>query len=124
MGSVMVYQLIIKGTDREFYGSWLPEGRVLKKIRTGLDKQPVLLSCWTKCADIFNSDVDYLLENGDVDFSKSITKGAQKSYYVEADLETGKQLQMEFGLTDDSVSVNFIQVVGAEKRTENDCSCD
>ena len=124
MGSVMVYQLIIKGTDREFYGSWLPEGRVLKKIRTGLDKQPQLLSCWTKCAGIFNSDIDFLLDEGDVDFSKSTTQGGDKSYLVEVQLESKKKIQAEFGLTEDSVFVSFIDIEGQSQKTKKECGCE
>ncbi|MAZ37006.1 MAG: hypothetical protein CL842_06105 [Crocinitomicaceae bacterium] len=123
-GSVLVYQLLIKGTDREFYGSWLPEGRVLKKIRTGLDKQHLKLDCWTKCASIFNSDIDYLLENGDVNFSRSKTQGSEKSYFVDSELESEQLLEVTFGMVGEQISIQEITVDKKNTFKAKDCSCD
>ncbi len=124
LGSVLVYQILIKDTDREFYGSWLPEGRVLKKIRTGLDKHHAYLNCWTDCANIFNSDVDVLLESGDVDFSQSKTKGTEKQYIIETELENGELLTMGFGLIKDSVFIQYIETSKAAKYVDSNCGCD
>lgn len=124
LGSMLVYQLMIKGTDREFYGSWLPEGRVLKKIRNGLDKQHLQLDCWTKCTDVFNSDIDYLLENGDVDFSKSTTQGSEKAYLVEVELESEEVLQVIFGMVEEEISIQEITVGSKSPYSAKDCSCD
>lgn len=123
-GSVLVYQLMIKGTDREFYGSWMPEGRVLKKVRTGLDKQHIKLDCWTKCSNIFNSDIDYLLENGDVDFSRSKTQGTEKSYFIECELESGDLLEVTFDLVDELVKIQEITVNKKSSFSSKDCTCD
>lgn len=123
LGSVMVYQVLIKGTDREFYGSWLPEGRVLKKIRSALDKQYEKLNCYTSCAGIFNSDIDELLENGDVDFSKSQTTGAQKTYFISNELESGELLEVQFFLVEDSVGLIEVKTKG-ETTIAKDCNCD
>lgn len=124
MGSFMVYQLLIKDTDREFYGSWLPEDRVLKKIRTGLDAKHDYLNCWTSCTGIFNSDIDILLSSGDVDFSKSVTQGDEKQYLVNTTLERGVDLTVLFGLQQDSIVIQQINLVPGKVSDQNTCSCD
>ncbi|UTW63328.1 hypothetical protein KFE98_03990 [bacterium SCSIO 12741] len=79
MGCMAVYMLFYKGQDREFYGSWLPEGRVLKKIHTTLDRSDTTLNCLMECQGVFDSDLDLLFKDGEVDFSSSVTQGSPKN---------------------------------------------
>lgn len=118
-GSILVYQLLIKDTDREFYGSWLPEGRVLKKIKTSLNFGESRLNCLMECQDVFASDIEWLLENGDVDFSKSETKAKRKSYRVEGETEGQMNLAITFELLNDSVWVS--DLVSDKQKT---CDCN
>ena len=58
MGCVLVYTTMFKGTDREFYGSWLPEGRVIKKLNSSLNRDHSSYQCILDKSGVFESEVD------------------------------------------------------------------
>lgn len=109
MGCVLVYTTFFKDSERDFYGSWLPEGRVLKKLNSSLNRGTAEFKCALDQSGVFDSDIDLLFENGDIDFSKSETKLEPRSYvtYVEAN---EREIWVEFVLNKDSAWVSKMGV--------------
>ena len=79
MGCVLVYTTMFKGTDREFYGSWLPEGRVIKKLNSSLNRDHSSYQCILDKSGVFESEVDEMFVSGDIDFEKSNTESSIES---------------------------------------------
>lgn len=119
MGCMAVYLLLFKGQDRDFYGSWLPEGRVLKKINTTLDRSDSTLVCLMECEGIFASDLEGLLQEGEVDFASSKTQGSPKEYSLSVERESNESLEMRFYLEEDSTWVHSIM-----GKQPSDCQCE
>lgn len=118
MGCVLVYRMIIKDSDRDFYGSWLPTGRVLKKIDETLDRNSESFKCFLKCNEMFDSDVDYMMENASINFSDSDTKGQTKNYELNVELEDGRNVFAMIKLKGEESTLTDMSVDGKE------CSCD
>lgn len=118
MGCVAVYAFLFRGTDRDFYGAWLPDGRVLKKIHNSIDRSSSTFNCLIEDAGVFPSELDLLLTDGNVDFSKSETKKKKKKYYTEIELEGGRNIQAEFVVLNDSAWLNRI---GIDEFIESNC---
>ncbi|MGB0403560.1 MAG: hypothetical protein ACPGEG_05635 [Salibacteraceae bacterium] len=118
MGCVAVYAFLFKGTDRDFYGAWLPDGRVLKKINNSIDRSSTKYKCLIENAGVFPSELDLLLTDGNVDFSKSDTKNKKKKYFTEIELEGGRNIQAEFVIMKDSA---WLTQVGIGQFLEADC---
>lgn len=117
-GCVLVYQTMYKNTDRDFYGGWLPDGRVLKKIDQNLDRNQESYQCILTCHELFDSDIDEVLQKGDVRFAESDTKREPKLYVVDAVLESGKELKLTFEMNMESCELKTI--ISPDKT----CNCD
>jgi hypothetical protein len=118
MGCVLVYTTFFKDSERDFYGSWLPEGRVIKKIRLSLDRTTDLYACQLKSAGIFESEMDLLLEDGSIDFSASETKINPRIYRVDYEVKDERVLMLDIVLQEDSA---WIKQLGVNQIQEVNC---
>ena len=109
-GCVLVYQTMFKNSDRDFYGGWLPDGRVLKKINLSLNRDIPNYECLLTCHQLFDSDVQEILKKGDVRFAECETKTEPKIYVVEGELESGSHVKMKFSLAGDSARLMDILI--------------
>jgi hypothetical protein len=118
MGCVLVYNTFFKDSERDFYGSWLPEGRVLKKINQSLDHSSTRYQCQIKSAGIFESEMDKTFADGSVDFDNSETKGEPKSYRVSHEIDDNRILVFDFALREDTA---WIIQLGVNQFKETNC---
>ncbi|MBD81350.1 MAG: hypothetical protein CL840_20705 [Crocinitomicaceae bacterium] len=110
LGCVLVYVTMFKGTDREFYGSWLPEGRVLKKIKFSLDQSSSGYKCILEKSGVFDSEFEQLLESGDIDFEKSSTDKTVKRYFISSEVDESRTIVTEIALRRDSAWITQIGI--------------
>jgi hypothetical protein len=99
-GCIMVWFMFFRTGERSFYGNWLPEGRVLSKLKAGLDKNSSHSLCMLECTGIFKSQLAALLDQGDVLFSESKTNEDPREYEV-----AYQSIRMRFILSGDSVTI-------------------
>jgi hypothetical protein len=99
--------------ERSFYGDWLPDGRVLKTLRRSLQLQSPHAKCMLNCLGIYQSRVEDLLTEGDVDFAASITQGDYREFEV-----YDASLRMRFLFQADTVR---ILPTGDQKLRKCDC---
>lgn len=110
MGCVLVYTTMFKDTNREFYGSWLPEGRVMKKLNSSLHRGNEDYQCILKKAEIFESEMDELLLDGDIDFGKSNTESSIRKYVISVESTSKRNIIAEISLARDSAWVSQIGI--------------
>jgi len=110
MGCVLVYTTMFKDTNREFYGSWLPEGRVMKKLNSSLNRNVEGYQCILEKSGIFESEMDELLIEGDIDFDKSNTQSSIRKYLITSEVSTDRIIFAEISLAIDSAWVSQIGV--------------
>ena len=93
---------------------WLPDNRVMSAIRSS----KIIVSknnyCKLRCNDISDRDIFTLINNGDVDFSKSNTKQRKKQYYI-----SNSELELIFELYHIDSTAEIINV-----QEETNCSCN
>jgi hypothetical protein len=82
--------------------SWLPSTRVknsvLERVIVVPDDQEAAMSR----EGISDSDILYLIENGDIDFSQSIKRTNPKVYLFEGEIKVGKELKLFMTLPSES----------------------
>tara|TARA_B110000967_G_C18731712_1_gene482933 strand:- start:209 stop:607 length:399 start_codon:yes stop_codon:yes gene_type:complete len=110
MGCVLVYTTMFKGTDREFYGSWLPEGRVIKKLNSSLNRDHSSYQCILDKSGVFESEVDEMFVSGDIDFEKSNTESSIRKYFVNVEINENRNVVAEISLARDSAWISQIGV--------------
>ena len=78
---------------------WTPEGRVLKRLRMTEKVISDSMQCILDCNSIRQEEFDFLLDNGDVNFSRARTK-PDPIYSVSFEEGSNKDLQLTFRATD------------------------
>ncbi len=92
IGCVGVYFMLFRGTDRSY---WLPENRVKEQVNKSTFKYSERTKCKMLCKQITEAEVAEVLENGDVNFSESDTRGVPyPSYVIEGTTATNKKLRI------------------------------
>lgn len=92
---------------------WLPGNRVMSAIRSS---QIIISSnnyCKLKCNDISEEDIFTLINNGDVDFTKSNTKERKKQYFI-----SNSNIEISFELYAIDSTAEIINV-----KEKTNCSC-
>lgn len=88
---------------------WLPEERVLKRLRETERKTTEPAKCQMKCLDITNAQVDSMLTDGDVDFGESDPQAEPKKYVVRSSDEP-VSLQLRFEVEGETHSILEVMV--------------
>lgn len=71
LGILFVYVFLVKDRDNSNLTDWLPNSRVLSKMSENELVMDSVMQCKLTCFDIHTADVNFLLENGDVNFKQS-----------------------------------------------------
>jgi len=87
LGCLMSYFFLRRG-EHDFT-FWLPEQRVLIEISDSTTYS-AKAECELECYSIDKKSIEKVLNDGDVNFSKSSTKDKPKIYYVEGESISGK----------------------------------
>jgi len=103
LGLLLTWALVLRHRNTEDLLAWTPENRVLNALRedTALQK-PDQYICLLDCYDLTSLDVEALLNDGAVDFSKSQTKTDPKEYLVQYALTDERVLSAWFAFEADS----------------------
>ena len=109
MGLVFVLLFFnLRGCD------WLPDNRVMSAIRSS----QIIVSknnyCKLRCNDIIDKKIFTLINNGDVNFSKSNTKQRKKQYHI-----SNPELELIFELYPIDSTAEIIDV-----QEQTNCSCN
>lgn len=116
MGIGCVYFLFFAG--QEGAAIW-PNDRVLLRLEKTL-RSTDFSKCMFECHDFSGDDLKNMLENGDVEFSRSETTGEHKKYLVLATNSKGDELEMIFSCRGEISHLLSIENVSAKK---GDCGC-
>lgn len=113
LGSLLV--MVFFG-DRDIQCSYFPNDRVLSDLRKKEISFSNTAQCQWDCAALDSSAYDYILNNGEVNFSKSQTKdGKQKAYYIES-VKFEKQFSVMVENFDSTATI--VEVI-----TNENCDC-
>jgi hypothetical protein len=106
LGSLIVYLLLFYNRDRDL-SFWFPEKRVLNDIKAKLG--PIeQYDCELSCEQMFPSDLEKLLTEGDVDFAKSKPRETPKEYLVNYLAEEGWAAEAVFSIQDSTATMKSI----------------
>jgi hypothetical protein len=116
LGLVLSYALF---GDR--YPTWLPGSRVMDDLnRLELNYAPAS-ECALSCANISRESIQELLDNGEVNFDESKTRGeTHPSYAIEGTTKDGRSLRVFFLKRDSTYEVTG----GFDLKDKGDCDCD
>ena len=118
LGCLIVYITLIRGRDRDF-DFWFPGPRVLTELAEGIDLEDDQTRCFMNCYQIFESDLEFLWENGNVDFSKSKVRGNPQIYFVNTELDSKGTFEIKFESTPELVRI--VDVRTTNKQLNCDC---
>lgn len=113
IGSIIVYFLFFKDKDRSFF----PSGIVLDSLRSKdiiIDQRT---ACMLACYEINEKNLKDLLDDGDVNFSKSSPRQEPKIYLVETDAPNGEELELKFELGSQAKLLSVFPL-------KENCSCN
>jgi len=97
--------------------SWLPNDRVLLRLKTTLVEVDPAAECYMHCAKLDSSDLDVLFENGDVRFNLSETHEQPLKYVVDERLND-RLVRFSFEAADSTAILRKIEF------PNGDLSCD
>lgn len=113
LGSLLV--MVFFG-DRDLQCSYFPNDRVLSDLRKKEITFSPTAKCKWDCAELDSLAFDYILNNGEVDFSKSQTKEeSQKAYYIQS-----KKFEKEFSVVIENYDSTAIIV---DVMANGSCDC-
>lgn len=116
LGIILV--LFFFGNRGDSIKGWLPNERVMKRLRETQLQLPDSLKCRLKCANLDSTSVKNLFEDGNVRFRRSETKQEPKIYRVDFE-QHSSPVQLTFSC-DDSTST-LIGIVGVNVALR--CNC-
>ena len=93
---------------------WLPDNRVISAIKSSQIIITNNNNCKLDCNKITPKDIFLLIDNGDVDFSKSNTKARKKQYFI-----SDNNLELTFELYPFDSTAEIINI-----NEKIDCSCN
>ena len=116
LGLILVYFFF--GDRGEVLTAWMPNERVLKRLRETKLILPDSVQCQLKCFQLDTTAVSTLLDEGDVLFAESDTQSEPKVYRVQFEQRT-PPLELTFSCTDSTSTVVDLSAMGAG----SDCPC-
>jgi hypothetical protein len=119
MGCMVVYFLLIRGKD---FGFWLPDRRIHEQLQSHSLVYTHHAECRMKCRQISENEVKQILQNGEVNFRKSNTRGKPcPSYALEGKTSDGQHVRIVFAACDSITKV----ITAIDLYAKNDtCQCD
>lgn len=116
LGLILVYFFF--GDRGEVLTAWMPNERVMKRLRETKLILPDSMQCRLDCFQLDSTAVNTLLEDGDVLFAESDTQSEPKVYRVQFEQRT-PPLELTFSCTDSTSAVVGLSALGAG----SDCPC-
>ena len=119
IGCTMIYFTLIRGKNRSY---WLPENRVKELIKKSKMIYSPLAKCEMECRSINEKEIKNILENGDVNFKESNTRGTpHPSYIMEGTTSENKKVRIITNTYDSIAEITGINFLNAEK---DSCHCE
>lgn len=113
-----MYITLIKDRNRNF-SSYFPEGRVKSAIFKGFKANDNKTQCILQCHEITKTQMDKMVEEGDIDFDKSKAQTEVKTYFFESKNQLGSDVIFEIQLNDTVATLNYFHHLTFPK----DCDC-
>ena len=115
LGLVLIFTLF-----RNRYPTWLPQSVIIEKLQ----RNPLFYTnhakCRMKCRNIDNSEVEYILKTGKVNFKKSKVRNKPcKTYALEGTTSDGQNVRIVFASCDSITKV----VTAIDLGNKYDCDC-
>lgn len=115
LGIILVFFFF--GNRGDSIKGWLPNERVMKRLRETHLQLPDSLKCRLQCANLDSASVKNLFEEGNVRFRRSETKQEPKIYRVDFEQHT-PPVQLTFSCDDSTSTIIRIEGLGLS------CICD
>lgn len=119
LGLIVTWALVLRNRNTQELLKWTPENRVMNEIKqdTAL-VYPRNFECILDCYGLNSLDMERLMEEGDVNFSKSQTRSDPKIYRVEYEDEE-VTIDADFAMGEEQNELKQIRVNGEKKN----CAC-
>ena len=118
MGTLIVYISLIRGRDRDLL-AWLPEERILQKLRDNDLIYTQQANCSMECANISKEEVQQILINGEVIFNKSQVKENPCPVYALEGEANERPLSILFASCEKETKV--LNVIDLNNKSTCDC---
>lgn len=115
LGSILVV-FIFQNKSSSVTG-WMPNERILKRLRETNFTISSLARCQMNCLNFPDEVISEVMENGDVDFSSSETKGETKTYLVHLN---SNQTKRSFSFVVSGEETRLEEIISPEIQS---CSC-
>jgi hypothetical protein len=117
LGIILVFFFF--GNRSEAITGWMPNERVMKRLRETKLQLPDSVKCRLQCAKLDSTSVRNLFEDGNVRFRRSETKQEPKIYRVDFE-QHNPPVQLTFSCDDSTSTIIGVEGVGVALS----CNCD
>lgn len=119
LGLIFVYFSLFKGRDRDLLG-WLPQERVLQKLKESELIYTDRSFCIMDCNDISQEEIEKIILAGEVNFGKSKEKDSSCPVYALEGTVNNRMLVVMFATCDTTTTVADARDINNEVA----CDCD
>ena len=117
---LLLIAVIFRGRE---WGSWLPNPQVLKMTKEFYVEPEEKVWCLMECHGVTMQDIQALMEDGNVDFGDSQTKGKEKEYIIRHETEEGVEFTTHWSIVELSIDKKRAQLIDVYVYKGKDCDC-
>ncbi|NNE54830.1 MAG: hypothetical protein HKN32_02335 [Flavobacteriales bacterium] len=116
----LLVAFIFRGRD---WGAWLPNAQVLKTVQEFYSEPSQEFFCLMECHNVSMNDMKGLMQDGDVAFGDSQTKGKEKEYIIHHKDGSGKPFTIHWQIVEITFSEKVATPIKVYRDPNTSCDC-